>query len=73
MAAIRSASAPISTALATLAAVRAVRSVFGTNGSIEVSATKSATGHLLGAASGAEAISTILAPRVQMAPDTNSR
>lgn len=50
--------------------MEAIKSVFGTNRSIAVSATKSATGHLLGAAGGLEAIFTILALRDQMAPPT---
>ncbi|UPK29126.1 beta-ketoacyl-ACP synthase II [Bradyrhizobium sp. 195] len=48
----------------------AIKSVFGTHGGIAVSATKSATGHLLGAAGGAEAIFAILAVRDQVAPPT---
>jgi 3-oxoacyl-[acyl-carrier-protein] synthase II len=48
----------------------AVKAIFGNEGRIAVSATKSATGHLLGAAGGLEAIFTILALRDQVAPPT---
>ena len=48
----------------------AIKAVFGTNGSIAVSSTKSATGHLLGAAGGLEAIFAVLALRDQIAPAT---
>jgi 3-oxoacyl-[acyl-carrier-protein] synthase II len=48
----------------------AIKAVFGSDRRIAVSATKSATGHLLGAAGGLEAIFTALALRDQVAPPT---
>ncbi|PWB82272.1 MAG: beta-ketoacyl-[acyl-carrier-protein] synthase II [Methylocystaceae bacterium] len=50
--------------------LEAVKALFGREGRIVVSATKSATGHLLGAAGGLEAVFTILALRDQIAPPT---
>ncbi|MBB4955927.1 3-oxoacyl-[acyl-carrier-protein] synthase II [Agrobacterium vitis] len=59
-----------STQLGDRGEIEAIKSVFGTNRGIAVSGTKSATGHLLGAAGGLEAIFTILALRDQVAPPT---
>jgi len=50
--------------------LEAIKTIFGTHGGIAVSSTKSATGHLLGAAGGLEAIFSILALRDQIAPAT---
>ncbi len=59
-----------STQLGDRGEIEAIKSVFGTNSGIAISGTKSATGHLLGAAGGLEAIFTILALRDQIAPPT---
>jgi hypothetical protein len=56
-----------STPVGDISELDAIKAVFGREGNIAVSATKSATGHLLGAAGGAEAIFTILALRDQIA------
>lgn len=59
-----------STPVGDLGEIRAIKSVFGSDRSIAVSGTKSATGHLLGAAGGLEAIFTILALQNRIAPPT---
>lgn len=59
-----------STQLGDSSELNAIRAVFGTTKNLAVSATKSATGHLLGAAGGVEAIFTALAIRDQIAPAT---
>lgn len=46
----------------------AIRQVFGAGSGPSITATKSAVGHMLGAAGGAAAIFTVLALRDQMAP-----
>jgi 3-oxoacyl-[acyl-carrier-protein] synthase II len=52
--------------------MEAIKTVFGRERGIAVSATKSATGHLLGAAGGLEAVFTIMALRDQIAPPSRN-
>ncbi|SFQ11378.1 3-oxoacyl-[acyl-carrier-protein] synthase II [Mesorhizobium sp. NFR06] len=59
-----------STPVGDIGEMAAIKSVFGADFTIAVSGTKSATGHLLGAAGGLGAIFTILALRDQVAPPT---
>lgn len=59
-----------STPVGDLGEVAALRAVFGTQERVAVSSTKSATGHLLGAAGGLEAVFSVLALRDQIAPAT---
>ncbi|MBZ9710767.1 beta-ketoacyl-ACP synthase II [Mesorhizobium sp. ESP7-2] len=59
-----------STPVGDLGEIAAIKRVFGTDFAIAVSGTKSATGHLLGAAGGLGAIFTVLALRDQVAPPT---
>ncbi|CAN7167325.1 beta-ketoacyl-ACP synthase II [Bosea sp. LjRoot237] len=59
-----------STPVGDLGELAAIRTLFGSDRTIAVSATKSATGHLLGAAGGLGAIFAILALRHQVAPPT---
>ncbi|MDI2140539.1 MULTISPECIES: beta-ketoacyl-ACP synthase II [unclassified Pseudomonas] len=59
-----------STPVGDLGELAAIKSVFGAQSKIAVTSTKSATGHLLGAAGGLEAIFTLLAIRDQTVPPT---
>jgi 3-oxoacyl-[acyl-carrier-protein] synthase II len=59
-----------STALGDRAELTAIKSVFGSNERVAITSTKSATGHLLGAAGGLEAIYSVLAIRDQVVPAT---
>ena len=59
-----------STPVGDLGELAAIKSVFGAQNLIAVTSTKSATGHLLGAAGGLEAIFTLLAIRDQIVPPT---
>lgn len=59
-----------STPIGDISELAAIKAIFGTGRGPAVSATKSSTGHLLGAAGGVEAIFTVLALRDQVAPPT---
>ncbi|VVN93013.1 beta-ketoacyl-ACP synthase II [Pseudomonas fluorescens] len=59
-----------STPIGDLSELAAIKAVFGADNNIAVTSTKSATGHLLGAAGGIEAIFTLLAIRDQVVPAT---
>lgn len=59
-----------STPLGDIAELKAVHQVFGREHKLQLSATKSMTGHLLGAAAGLEAIATIMAIKDNTIPPT---
>ncbi|MDR6917760.1 3-oxoacyl-[acyl-carrier-protein] synthase II [Pseudomonas sp. 3296] len=59
-----------STPVGDLGELAAIKSLFGSDNKVAVTSTKSATGHLLGAAGGVEAIFTLLAIRDQIVPAT---
>lgn len=59
-----------STPVGDLGELAAIKALFGADGKVAVTSTKSATGHLLGAAGGIEAVFTLLAIRDQIVPAT---
>ncbi|WP_213989293.1 beta-ketoacyl-ACP synthase II [Sodalis sp. dw_96] len=59
-----------STPVGDLGEINAIKHLFGLGSELAITATKSATGHLLGAAGGLEAIFTVLALRDQIIPAT---
>ncbi|TKI06544.1 beta-ketoacyl-ACP synthase II [Martelella alba] len=59
-----------STPVGDLGEINAIRHLFGADGELAITASKSATGHLLGAAGGLETIFTALALRDQTVPPT---
>lgn len=59
-----------STPVGDLGELAAIRALFGVGAGPAISSTKSATGHLLGAAGGIEAIFSVLSLRDQLAPAT---
>ncbi|MEW6642733.1 MAG: beta-ketoacyl-ACP synthase II [Pseudomonadota bacterium] len=59
-----------STPVGDLGEIAAIKALFGSEERVAVTSTKSATGHLLGAAGGLEAVFAILALRDQVAPAT---
>jgi 3-oxoacyl-[acyl-carrier-protein] synthase II len=59
-----------STVVGDRAELAAIKSVFGSSQQVAITSTKSATGHLLGAAGGLEAIYSVLAIRDQIVPAT---
>lgn len=59
-----------STPVGDLGEINAIKHLFGEGNTLAVTSTKSATGHLLGAAGGLETIFTVLALRDQIVPAT---
>ncbi len=59
-----------STPMGDLSELKAIEKVFGNHNKVQISATKSMTGHLLGAAGAIEAIASIMATREDIIPPT---